>query len=51
MSGAVSHSQLQRQKKKLFGLVIQGESVLSAPGRNVVYELLHPKEEASDPGQ
>ena len=39
------------EKKKLCGLVIQGESVLSAPCRNVVYGLLHPKEESRDPGQ
>lgn len=52
VSGAVTHNQLQRQKKKkLYGLFIWGKCVLSATGRSAVYGLLHSKEEASDPGQ
>lgn len=50
VSGAVTHGQLQRQKK-LYGLFIWGKRVLSATGRSAVYGLLHSKEEASDPGQ
>lgn len=38
-------------KTELYGLFIQGESVLSATGRSAVYGLLHSREEASDPGQ
>lgn len=36
------------EKKMMF---IQGKSVLSAACRSMVYGLLHPEEEASDPGQ
>lgn len=40
-----------KDRKELYGLFIQGESVLSATGRSAVYGLLHSREEASDPGQ
>lgn len=51
VSGGVTHSQLQRQEKKLYGLFIWGKRVLSATGRSAVYGLLNSKEEANDPGQ